>query len=72
MLLIAGNDNEILDRDNAAYMDGYEIDIPEGLIQKIYEYRVKLKDLWIEYMKSLKKECAYAVQRIRMERYYIG
>lgn len=61
MLLIAGNDNEILDRDNAAYMDGYEIDIPEELLQKKYEYRVKLKGLWIEYMKSLKKECVYAV-----------
>lgn len=34
MLLIAGNDNEILDRDNAKYMDGYEIDIPEELLQK--------------------------------------
>lgn len=72
MLLMAGNDNEILDRDNAEYMDGYEYNPPEEVMQKIYEYKMKMKYLWIEYLKSLEKERTYAVQRFRMERCHIG
>ncbi len=61
MLLTAGNDNGILDRDNAKHMDGYERDPPEEVMQKIYGYKMKLKGLWTEDLESLEKERAYAV-----------